>query len=323
MKFFPIVLLSLLTVKIVVAQNELAVPFVAYWNVGDSKNYRVTKKSIKTINGAEEVNEITAYEMKCTVVDSTIDSYTLEWEYQNTIMSSLKIPQEFQKSLEKYNLVKIIYTTDEVGVFKEILNWEEFRDMTMEMFNKLVELNQNDNNKNFVKAMEPLKNLFSSKESISSFILKEIQVFHFPLGVEFNALDTLRYEEQLPNLMGGAPVKGNGMVYFENVNMEEGTARFINRLELDENDSKRVVTDLVKKITGSVKFNSKKEKQKAMQEINEKFSTMKMDIQDYNTFSYYFNPGWPIHIHTKRTSSFSNQNETGLRIDEIIIEEIE
>lgn len=322
MRYFLLVLLGVLTLKTVSAQDELMVPFVAYWNVGDSKNYKVTKKNVRFKNNIETENQTTVYEMKCTVVDSSEFSYTLEWEYQNTLMNTLEIPQEIQNALDKYKLVKVIYTTNEVGVFQEILNWEEFRNMTNDMLDKLVELNMSTN-KNFAKVIEPIKKIYSSKESITSLILKEIQIFHFPLGVEFNAMDTLKYEELLPNLMGGEPIKGNGTVYFENINMDKGTAKFINQLKLDENDARRVVGEVMKSFVKNLSFSSKKEKEKTLKEVNDEFSKMEMDIQDYNVFNYYFNPGWPIHIHTKRTSVFSGQNESGLRIDEVIIEEIE
>jgi hypothetical protein len=303
------------------AQTDSTISFVAYWNKGDSKEYRITKKQIQIRNDVETKNQSTVYDIKCTVIDSTSTSYTIEWAYDNSVLNSIEIPQEFNETIEKYKVLKIIYTTDELGAFQDIINWEEIRDLMNELLNKIPEM-VSDHSDTFKNALKPIKDLYASKEGIASLILKEIQIFHYPMGLEFNAIDTLFYEESLPNMLGGTPIRGNGELYFENVDREQNLCTFINKLELDSTDSKRVIVDLMNRIISNTGYNSIEEREKAIEEMNAEFSNMNMDIKDAHIFIYRYYPGWPININTKRISEISSREGKGYRIDEIIIDEL-
>lgn len=315
------ILLATFFTPFLYAQNDSTISFIAYWNKGDTKNYRITKKQIQTRNSEETKNQNTTYNIKCTVTDSTSDSYTIEWQYENTMLSNIEISEEFNSVIEKYKIIKIIYTTDELGSFKDIVNWKEIRDLMLALFDKLPEM-VSDKSKDFSKVLKPFKEIYSSKEGISSLILKEVQVFHYPMGLEFNIKDTLSYEELLPNMFGGDPIKGNGKFYFQTIDRENNSCTFLNKLELDTTDSKRVVVDLMNSILANKKYNSKAEKEKEIEELNAEFSKMSIDVTDNNTFTYRYYPGWPVNIHTKRTSKITSKDSVGYRIDEIIIEEL-
>jgi hypothetical protein len=237
------------------------------------------------------------------------------------MLSNIEISEEFNSVIEKYKIIKIIYTTDELGSFRDIVNWKEIRDLMLALFDKLPVM-VSDKSKDFSKVLKPFKDIYSSKEGISSLILKEVQVFHYPMGLEFNDKDTLSYEELLPNMFGGDPIKGNGKFYFQTIDRENNSCTFVNKLELDTTDSKRVVVDLMNSILANKKYKSKAEKEKEIEELNAEFSKMSIDVTDNNAFTYRYYPGWPVNIHTKRTSKITSKDSVGYRIDEIIIEEL-
>lgn len=307
-------------VHFLLAQSDSTISFVAYWNKGDSKDFRITKKQIQIRNDVETKNQSTVYDIRCTVIDSTNSSYTLEWAFNNTILNNIEIPQEYNETLEKYKVLKIIYTTDEFGTFQDIVNWMEIRDMMNELLDKIPEM-VSDNSVDFKNALKPIKDLYASKEGIASLVLKEIQIFHYPMGLEFNSIDTLYYEESLPNMLGGAPIRGNGQVYFENIDREQNLCTFINKLELDSTDSKRVIVDLMNSIISNTEYKSIKDKEQAIEEMNAEFSNMSMNIKDSHVYIYRYYPCWPININTKRISEISSKEGKGYRIDEIIINE--
>jgi hypothetical protein len=321
MRNLILLLLATFITPFLYAQNDSTISFIAYWNKGDTKNYRITKKQILTQNNEEIKNQNTIYNIKCTVTDSTSDSYTIEWQYENTILSNIEISEEFNSVIEKYKIIKIIYTTDESGSFKEIVNWKEIRDLMIALFDKLPEM-ASDKSKDFSKVLKRFKEIYSSKEGISSLILAEVQVFHYPMGLEFNIKDTLSYEELLPNILGGDQIKGNGKLYFQTIDRENNLCTFLNKLELDTTDSKKVVVDFMNSILANKKYNSKAEKEKEIQELNAEFSKMSIDVTDNYTFTYRYYPGWPVNIHTKRTSKITSKDKVGYSIDEIIIEEL-
>lgn len=306
----------------VYAQSDSTISFVAHWNKGDEKNYRITKKQTRVQNGEETLNQVSEYDIKCTVVDSTSLSYTLEWEFENALLSKFKIPLEISEKIEKYKIIKVQYVTNELGKFIEVVNWTEIRDLMMELFEKLSDLASEDS-MDFPKLLEPFINIYDTKEGITNLVLQDILVFHYPMGLEFNIYDTLYYEELLPNLLGGEPIKGNGQIYFESYNRELDRCMFISELKLDSTDFKSMVNQIMSGFLENREYTSLEEKRMVYMEVKAEFSKMNINIEDYNVFSYYYYPGWPINIHTKRTATITSIEGKGYKVDEILIDEID
>jgi len=303
------------------AQDETSVSFVAYWKKGDTKTYMVTKKNIQYKNDTLVKESTDGYIVKFVVVDSTATSYVIDWNYENTLFQSTALPKEVVPVLEKYKNINIRYTTDELGAFKEVLNWKEVGKMMNEMFDKLLS-SLSENKTDVSKAIKPFKEIYSSKEGIESLVMKEIQYFHWPFGIAAVYGDTLRYEEYLPNMLGGDPIKANGAFYFEQVDFENEKCKFVNTLDLDSVDTKRVLTDVMNSMVAKISYESKKEREEKTKELQEEFGKMGMKVTDYNTFHFLYNPGWPIKIHTKRISLITTSGSIGKRIDEVVIEEL-
>lgn len=303
------------------AQDEESVSFVAYWNKGDTKTYMVTKKNVQYKNDTLDKESTDAYVVKFVVVDSTATSYVIDWNYENTLFQSTKLPKEVLPVLDKYKNINIRYSTDELGAFKEVLNWKEIGKMMNEMFDKVLSALP-DNSADVSKAIKPFKEIYSSKEGIEGLVVKEIQYFHWPFGIAAVYGDTLRYEEYLPNMLGGDPIKANGAFYFEQVDFDASKCKFVNTLDLDSIDTKRVLTDVMNSMVSKISYDSKKEREEKTKELQDEFSKMQMKITDYNTFHYLYNPGWPIKIHTKRVSLITTSGGVGKRIDEVVIEEL-
>lgn len=121
-----------------------------------------------------------------TILDSTTEGYTITWEYG--------IPPELDKNSMMFKVAEImekmefVYKTDDVGIFTELVNWEQIRDFYIGMLKlqlrerKLDEKNQ--------KALDEVLATFQKKEVIESMAIKEIQLLHAPYGLVFSTKDT-------------------------------------------------------------------------------------------------------------------------------------
>lgn len=310
-RILTLIAILTLTTNLFSQTDSTKVAFVAYWSVGDSYNFKVTKIKQQWKEGVLSKDEKQEYIATFTVIDSTEDSYTIKWSYENDLGNTYQIPEKLLDRFSKYKLTEIEYKTSEVGVLLEILNWREVGEAMSNMIDDIVEvLGQEDVSKKeaLKTSMQPLKNIYSSKQGVEQLVLKELQYFHFPMGVEFDVTEPFYYDEELPNFFGGKPIKAKARLNFESVDFGEGFCVFKQEMNLDPEDTKEVLGQVFKQM------NLDEAK------IKKALKTAVFEINDINTFEYYYDPGIPHRIETIRESIIDIDNEKGKRIDKTIIE---
>lgn len=311
MRLFTLTLMLFVSTCLFGQSDTTKVPFVAYWSVGDVYNFKITKINQQWKAEKLMTDQKQEYTAKFTVLDSTDTSYTISWIYENDLGSTYEIPEKLMSRFAKYKLTEIKYKTSEVGEFLEILNWKEVSEMMNNMFDDVVEvIGDGDKNRTskLEKALEPIKKVYSSKQGIEQIILKELNYIHFPMGVQFDITEPFTYEEELPNMFGGAPIKANSKITFESVDFDEGFCVMKQEMTLDPENTKSLLMEMFSKM----KLNEK--------ELKEAFKTAVVSITDNNRFEYYYNPGIPHRIETERMSVVNVNNDNGRRLDKTIIE---
>jgi hypothetical protein len=291
--------------------DSTKVAFVSYWSVGDSYDFKISKITKKWDKDNQEKEDREEYVANFTVIDSTDDSYTIRWKYENELKNTYQIPDELTEKFSKYSVTEIIYKTSEVGDFVEVVNWKEISKSMNGMFNDMISvLGQKDKKlKKFLEErFEPMKEMYSSKEGIEGLVLKELQYFHYPMGVEFDYSEPLLYDDEIPNLLGGGLIKAKGKLTISSVDHEEGFCIMKQELNLDPEDTKKLILDVFKtlKIEG--------------EEADKMLKTAVFTINDNNVFEYYFYPGIPHRIETLREMNVDINDTKMKRTDQVIIE---
>ncbi|MGB0890769.1 MAG: hypothetical protein ACPGUU_00360 [Flavobacteriaceae bacterium] len=294
-----------------IAQKNKSISFISYWSVGDSYNYKITKT--KQVYKEDKLTKDTKneYISSFTVIDSTANSYTISWKYENDLGNTFKLPKELTEKFSKYQFTEIKYKTSELGEFQEIINWKEVSELMSKMIDDIVIVLSKDDNeakKVLDKSMEAFKQLYSSKSGIEKLVLKELQYFHFPLGYEFDTTKPFYYDDQLPNMLGGSPMKAKAKIYFESVDFNDGFCVMKQDLDVNPDDSLKFLKFVFKKLKIT---NDKLEKA---------LKNASFNIKDRNIYEYYYDPGVPHKIETNRETNFNINNESGKRIDKTIIE---
>jgi len=295
----------------VIEADTATIPFVTYWSIGDSFRYRITKEEERWKNNEQVKLDSSSFESTMTVVDSTSAGYLISWTYETNLTDDFGVPDALSEKLSKYDVQQIHYRISEVGEFVGIEDWETLATMMDSMFIDVIDVLATDNpesKESIAEIMQPIRAAYTSKEGLESVVFQELSLLHFAFGAEFLEDEAFEYEEMLPNLLGGDPLRGVGKISVDSVDFDENYCRLIQEMKLNEEDTKNMLTSFFKKI------NTKGE------DIDMMMEKSKIEITDYNIYEYYYFPGVPILIETKREAFFNINGEGGKRIDKRKIE---
>lgn len=288
-----------------------SVSYVAYWSVGDSYDFKVRKTSQQWTGDSLTKDEISEYTANFEVVDSTETSYKIVWTYSNELVNTWDIPDEMLDELSKYEMSEVVYTTTELGEFTGIENWEELAEMMRSMFNDLFRILANDSQEEFDRLMDaarPFLEMYSSKEGIEQMVLPELKLFHFPFGAMIPVGDTIRYEDQFPNLLGGDPIRADAKIWFETVDFAEERSLLVQESKLNREDTMAFLREILSRMgaTGD--------------DLAKVLAEATYTIDTFNRYDFYYYPGVPVMIDFNRHIRIDIGEEKNRRDDTITIE---
>ncbi|EAY27547.1 hypothetical protein [Microscilla marina] len=292
--------------------NSTKINFIAYWAKGDVYRFRVTKTKKKWEKDQLIKDQKNAYIARFEVIDSTEKGYKIKWSYKNNLSKQLSIPQELRDKFTKYKFLDVIYTTNEYGEFQGIENWREISKMMEEMMQEIIKVAgaklSTDANIQLKKIMTPFLVMYKSKQGLEQQVFKELAFIHSPFGAQYNVVDSVQYEDQLPNLFGGAPIKADASLYFQSVDTAQQRCIMVQQLKLNPKDAMQMMTNLLKKmgLTADKAKNILKNAQ--------------IDIRDHCKMEFYYYPGIPIKITSQRDAIVHMQDFQGRQRDIVTIE---
>ena len=291
--------------------DTTSVSYVAYWSVGDSYDFRVRKTTMQWTGDSLTKDEVSEYTANFEVVDSTESSYTILWTYSNELVNTWDIPEEMLDELSKYELSEVVYTTTELGEFTGIENWEELAEMMRSMFNDVFRIIAKGSEEEFDKLMQagrPFLEMYSSKEGIEQMVLPELRLFHFPFGAMIDVGDTIRYEDQFPNLLGGDPIRADAKLWFEEVDFGEERSLLVQESKLNREDTMALLKEILSRMGA------------AGEDMARVLAEATYTIDTYNRYDFYYYPGVPVMIDFNRHMRIDIGDEKNRREDKITIE---
>ena len=212
-----ILLLSLITIKLQAQINmaDSTVQVVCYWDKGEKQNYSISLEKIKLKNGDTTSKEMTTYDVEVSVIGATKNSYTVQWEYKN--FKSNNEEDLITKELSTLSKgMKVIYKTDELGNFIEVVNWKELRDFNQKSIAAIGK--KYSNLPELGKILKQMENSFSSKEAIESISIKDIQQFHSFHGGKYKLKEEISDKIKVPNLLTNVPFDADFSLYLDEIN---------------------------------------------------------------------------------------------------------
>lgn len=309
-----VLLLSFTTANYSQSKTEVdttKIAFIAYWAKGDTYKFKMKRGIEKIKNDKSTRNDSIVYDAVFKVLDSTATSYKISWKYKCDILYAFALPEKLKKDKNTISEVEVIYTTDETGSEVKIENWKAISDIYTKVINSVKSNLTAEEKKMYTSVLDPIINAISKQEGVEEYCAKELKLFHFPFGVEFDPKEELTYDQVLPSPFSDKGLKAKTRVYFEEHNYKDSHCTFYSELNIDPEDAKNTVVTLLK----NMGFKDK--------ELKENIKNSKYEINDSNGYDYIYNPGVPMYIFNQRqiVMEINHQNES--RIDTIEIEFVE
>ena len=95
--------------------KSMTVPFVSYWALGDTYNFKVSKINEQWKEDKLIKIDTTAYLANFEVIDSTENSYKIKWSFQTQLVNNIELSDRVLEKLAKYQMTHVIYRTSSLG----------------------------------------------------------------------------------------------------------------------------------------------------------------------------------------------------------------
>jgi hypothetical protein len=217
MKKFTVFSLLSLVIMPLFAQINMAdssVQVVSYWDKSEKQNYAITLEKIKIKGGDTTSKEVISYDVEVSVTGATKNSYIVQWDYKNFKTTD---KSEFTQELSKINKnIKVIFKTDEMGGFIEVVNWKEIRAYNQKAIAVLRK--KFGTAPEIEKMLKQIENSFSSKEAIEAASIKDIQQFHSFHGGKYKLHEEISDKIKVPNVLTNIPFDADYSLYLDEIN---------------------------------------------------------------------------------------------------------
>jgi hypothetical protein len=221
-KLLVIAIVSLFSTTIFgqINEKDSTVQVVAYWSKLEKQSYNISYEKIKIKSKDTISKELIKYEVDIKVIDSTKNSYIVEWFYKNY---SIDTDNELVKKLSSVaNDMSVIIRTDEMGSFVEVINWEEVKDY----LNKVTQTLEKELKyiPNYKKIIASVMNIYTTKQSIEANAIKDAIQFYAFHGVKYKLGEELEGQLEVLNNLGGKPFQTDINYSLDEINAEDGNS---------------------------------------------------------------------------------------------------
>jgi hypothetical protein len=272
-----------------ITPSDSSIQVITYWSKNDKQTYKVTNTKYHVLKGDTTGREVTTYDVDVTVQDSTEKSYTVEWKYKNVTAEGVN---KFTASLMGLaNNTRVVFKTDEMGAFIEVINWKEVQSLMKQGLEKIRKDFKDVPN---IKAITAeVEKRLTTKEAIEEQGIYDILQFHTFHGAKY----TLN-EEYTKSLVSdgvpGHPVGVEMLVRVSDLNVEDDNAIVRMWKTYDTKQMTDATYEILKQMAlgmGSKEFPKREE----MPDVNFEESVFSR---------VHGSTGWVIYsIHTKQTAT--------------------
>lgn len=194
---------------------------IGYWSINEKQSYTITHETYKVDDSDTTGLETYKYSVDITIIDSTANSYTIDWFYHN--FEILEGGDLLEKISRIGDQLAVRIRTDEFGAFLEVVNWQEVRQYILKGIGMLRE--ENKDMPEIAKILEQYDSMYSTKESIEAAAIKDILQYYSYHGGKYRLGEEINGSLKLPNLYDSSnPFDTEVLLFLDEIDPEDNNA---------------------------------------------------------------------------------------------------
>lgn len=304
-------LLIICNISIAQKSNLDSISVSAYWAIGDKVAYKTLEKNTTIVDQVISENKEKFVFISFEVLDSSSDNYILKYTKDSIQIPGIDLTGINKQVNDIISSLAYKFRTDSYGEYVSLENWEEVRDNSLKMMDDLIKsLTNEEEIETYKKIQKGLKNAFQNKKLIEHSMLKDIGSIFYNYGYIYALNDTLKYEEELPNVIGKGtiPAKGTFVVALDQIKNE---IIFKTTTTIDNEVGKKYIIEASKSMYETMDFDDKPV------DLNKIFKDAKLDIQIVSEVKYDIETGWMKESYQLRKIVVNDSKEETIRTEEI------
>src|SRR5690554_5544095 len=144
---------------------------ISYWSIGDKQSYSMSLQKIKLKGADTTENVLMTYDVDIAVIDSTENSYLVEWFYKDYKTNSTN---EIVKKITALSEdIKVVIETDEFGAIKGVKNWKEVSDYMEKSIQPIKD--EYKNVPQLAQMFNQMEGMYTTKEGIEAAAIQDAQ----------------------------------------------------------------------------------------------------------------------------------------------------
>jgi hypothetical protein len=222
--------------------EDTTVQVIGYWDKNEKQSYQIQEKKATVVNEDTTSSQEFSYKVDVQIVDSTAESYTIEWKYFD--YKYISGPQELKTILTAYQPTKVLVKTNEMGMFAEIINSAEISAAMTKRLKNLIKKYKSD--QYLVSEFTALIDKYASKDAVEQLALSEIQQYYNYHGGRYKLDENLSATVKSPfmNLEEGIDAELN--VWLSEINVDDNNYILQMSKILDEEAMKKLMYEEAK-----------------------------------------------------------------------------
>ena len=290
--FIVLFVFGILTANAQITPADSSIQVIGYWSKNEVQSYNIVNKKYKVKGEQDTIDvETMKYQVEVKILDSTANSYTIEWHYKNFDIAGAN---QFTQSISSiFKDIKVVIKTNELGAFQEVVNWKEVRE---EVKNAFVAIRQKFKGQpNVEPILKNVEEQLSTKASIETYAILDILQYYTFHGGKYTMNDDIE-TKLVSNGIPGKPVDVMMTVQLSEINETDDNAVLRVWKEFDKKQMTDATYEVMKNLTKST--NEKLPPRDKIPEIS---------YSEYIGSRIHGGSGWIIYsIQTKQTSTGGN-----------------
>jgi hypothetical protein len=223
---------------------------ISYWNIGDKQSYIMSLQKIKLKGADTTENVLITYDVDITVIDSTENSYLIEWFYKNNKTNSTN--EIVKKITALSDDVKVLIETDEFGAIKGVKNWKEVSEYMKKSIQPVKD--EFKSVPQLAQMFQQMESMYTTKEGIEAAAIQDAQQFHTFHGGKYLLGEVLKIPLQVPNMYDqNNPLDSKVTLYLDELNPDDNNFIIRSSQVVDSDQLTDVTYNYLKTMSKSMK----------------------------------------------------------------------